>query len=519
MRNVVVAILAGLALTSCVFVTTQPRPVARPLSGTRRAVSAPAKAHLIDGAVVVFPSGIELDSSRVYARPGSAGLRYPLGSITMSGPVSSVLLDSVGFLEQYNRRLDVPSFLTSLPIFAVGGTAGLAVLLVAIFGSCPTVYSWDGGQYVLEAEAFSYSISRTTEAGDLDLLDRLREDSGMVRLMLTNEALETHYINELDLLAVDHEPGYDALPVDDGRVLLFGRPQAELTAKDRMGRDVTEEIAARDDRWHATDSALTAQLPDSAVRDWVDVSVPVPQGARKMVVGLRFRNTLLNTALLYDVMLADQGARALDWQARDLNNLFYLWRFSKWYSRHFRIHVQVPTGRGMREVKLIRDTGPITWHLTAFELPVVPGETARFRLETIADNIHLDWVGASFAFAPCRPVPVACGGIEQSGKARPDLLPLFSRADRSYFITGPGESYILSFTAPPRSAGLERTWFARTRGWYAEWLRGHDLGRDPAALELTDASVRRAGAAWLKKKADMERRFYELKVPVTREER
>jgi len=509
------ALAAGLVLTSCVFVTTSPRPVVRPGFGLRQAVNVPAKAHLIDGAVVIFPSGIELDSSRVYARPGSTGLRYPLGFTGMPGPVSSVLLDSVGFLEQYNRRFDVPSCLLSLPAVATGAAAGLAVLLVAIFGSCPTVYSWDGAKYVLEAEAFSYSVSRTTAAGDLDRLDELHTDSGAVRLLLTNEALETHHINELSLLAVDHSADFEAFPTDAGRVLLFGLPQAELRAVNRLGRDVTAEIASRDDRWYATDSALTAQLPDSAVHDWLDLSVPIPQGSRKLVMALRYRNTLLNTALLYDVMLADQGARALDWQARDLNNPFYLWRFGNWYSRHFRIHVKVPRGNGMREVKLIRDTGPITWHLTAFELPVTPGETAHFRLETIADNVHLDWVGASFQTAPCRPVPVGCREIEQSGEALPDLLPLFAATDHRELVTGPGESYTLTFDAPP-ATGEKRTWFVKTHGWYSEWLRGHDLGREPVALDLSDASVRRAGATWLRKKADMERRFYELKVPITR---
>lgn len=39
----------------------------------------------------------------------------------------------------------------------------------------------------------------------------------MVRVELRNEALETHYINHIELMAVSHPPGAEAVPDQRGR--------------------------------------------------------------------------------------------------------------------------------------------------------------------------------------------------------------------------------------------------------------------------------------------------------------
>jgi hypothetical protein len=50
------------------------------------------------------------------------------------------------------------------------GAAGTVVLLKALFGSCPTVYSTTGDESLFEAESFSYSIAPLLEARDVDVV-------------------------------------------------------------------------------------------------------------------------------------------------------------------------------------------------------------------------------------------------------------------------------------------------------------------------------------------------------------
>jgi len=87
-------------------------------------------------------------------------------------------------------------------------------LFKAIFGSCPTVYSDNGA--VDEAELFSNSIAPLFEARDVDRLRAQPDSKGILRLEIRNEAMETHYINHLQLFEVQHAADEFVLPDTQG---------------------------------------------------------------------------------------------------------------------------------------------------------------------------------------------------------------------------------------------------------------------------------------------------------------
>ena len=126
-------------------------------------------------------------------------------------------LDSIAALEYYKKEWQPLLTLTSAPAVFVSSS----LLFVAIFGSCPTVYSFDGQNYNLGAETFSYSIAKRFESSDLDRLDFGELQNGEYSLKIANEALETHYINQLCLLSVVHPPGYEAFPMDNNDIVFI----------------------------------------------------------------------------------------------------------------------------------------------------------------------------------------------------------------------------------------------------------------------------------------------------------
>jgi hypothetical protein len=121
-------------------------------------------------------------------------------------------------------------------------TLGVAALAVAIFGSCPTVYADSGGTALLQAEGFSYSIAPIFESRDVDRLRLVQAADGSVRLEIRNEALETHYLNHLELLEVMHGSAETAL-VDELNRLVVVTDQHSLTRTiDRRGQDVSGRL-------------------------------------------------------------------------------------------------------------------------------------------------------------------------------------------------------------------------------------------------------------------------------------
>jgi hypothetical protein len=482
-------------------------------------IKTPAKAHLKDGGVVLFPDGFRVEGGLLKG----SGEKYDLTRQSRT-LVQQVPLEDVAALEHYDKELRAGTSTGASIGFCAGSLAAgaaVAVLIKVIFGSCPTVYSPDGGG-PLEAELFSHSISRRFEVDDLDRLTGVSLSDGGYRLRVANEALETHYINHLLLEAVDHPAGTRAYPTPDGEVVVFGA-DAAFTAQSRRGEELTAVLAARDGVAYRTDPALTHELTHEITEDWVELTVPVPAGGqtKRPVVALRLRNTLMATVLLYDVMLKAQGVRALEWLGSDTLNPFYAWRVARWFDRHYSLRVDVWDGDRFVTAARVSPTGPIAWHDVAVELPPVRGPEARIRLSFLPDNWMVDW--AAVGFGSARPLGVrtipAAGVDGLPAERTEEILASLRDKDSNYLITSPGESHTLFFPAEGPAPGTERTCFIRSRGFYIEWLRAdwfRDGGRVTAGspFEPGDEAVIQTARLWLQTKEDLEWRFTETKIPL-----
>jgi hypothetical protein len=512
-------LLALLVLCSCVFIRVTPKRMS--LSGDYARVKASVRAHMTDGTVVFFDSGFTLAGNRL----SGDGVRYDLARRN-SSRIQAVPRESVALLERSEEHFNAGALLawSSLPVAALGSlvfTGSLTSFFKAIFGCCPTIYTFDGSGYTLEAEAFSFNVTRLLSGRDLDRLDLGRLQDGEYRLMVTNEALETHYIDRLSLVAADHSPEYQAFPTDDGRVVLFGAATPLARAEDAAGRDVRAVLAERDSNWYRTDSARARRLADSTVHDWIDIAVPKPKGAKRMCLAVRGRNTLMSTVMFYDVLLKSQGVKSLDWQGMSRRDLPYALNLSKWHHRHFGMRVQTRAGKGFRNRVWLRDAGPIAWHEFAVELPATGDDTCRLRLDFLPDNWMLDWVGVSFDVpAPAQIQELRCAAVRAAdGSADEGAGELLAANDGRYLVTRPGDCRYLSFRPGPVPDGCRRDYFVRSGGYYLEWLRPDWLQPGPVAwFQPDDRKLSELALRWQEKKPELERRFFAERVPVRREQ-
>ncbi len=472
------------------------------------------KVHLYDGSVVVYENGFEMNNEVIKGK----GIRHDLTRQNVSS-VALLPVDSVASIEYYEKNQETGPFLTSVPPVVVTAAAGTAVLLVAIFGSCPTVYTFNGEEYALEAETFSYSIARRFESADLDRLDFGKVLNGKYILKVANEALETHYINSLSLLTVDHPVGYEAFPTNQHAIVLFGTEGEIISATSKSGDDVSELISARDGRFYESDSLELQELTHSLTRDWIDVNVKIPKKAEKMVIAVRLRNTLMNTVLFYDIILASQGIKAIDWLGSKTSNLFYAWRLGNWYKKHFGLHIQMFDGKEYRDAVRIGDKGPIAWHQHAVEISPPDQDVARLRFAFLPDNLFIDWIGVSFETNDnYQTKMVESSAVSDFDQERRDgIRALIKEKDDKYLVTYPGESYVLEFQVDPVSAERRRSYFLKSRGYYIEWLRKEWIVQNPAAngltqFELNDETIKKTAQLWLNKKPDFEKAFFESKI-------
>jgi hypothetical protein len=496
-------------------------PVAVSSTDSVRVKSA-VKAHLLDGTTVTYPNGVEL----VHGMLRGAGRRYDLALRELPS-VSVIPLDSVLGMESYSTVIDGGAT-AGYSILATAGVivvaAGVAIAAIAIqcahdpkcFGSCPTFYSDSAGTFRLEAEGFSYSIASLFEARDVDRLRTTARPDGSVRLEVRNEAYETHYLNHLELLEVRHAADEFVLPDARGRSVAVRNLRPATRGVDRAGHDVADLLATADGRVTRTDSALLARADASDFEDHIDMTFPVPRGVDSVALVLRLRNSLLNTVLLYDIVLGDRGARSLDWLGQTTQQVGPALALGQWYAGKMGLRVLVLEGDSAREIAHIRDTGPVAWKDIAVVLPAPHQDSLRLRLSYVADNWRIDRAALGSARIPAvRAWPLA-EVIGADDRTDTTALRSLSAPDAQYLVTSPAQRFTAVWRPTPTKSGEARTFLLASQGYYTEWIRQGWLAapRDTLPFRPSNAVLANAVQRWRVEQDSLEVKFNRTRVPV-----
>jgi hypothetical protein len=527
-RAALIAALFAVAGCFHVFWRTEPVAVSRPAAGTIGAVrvSTPLKVHLLDGSTLIFRKGGEIGRDAVR---GSAE-RFPLMQTAALGPAVMTLIpfDSIVGLETFEgKKLVAQSVVVSTAATAITAAATVARLKVLV-GCCPTVYADTGAGPLLEAEGFSYAIAPLLEQRDLDPL-RVRPDrDGIVRLELRNEALETHYINNIELVAVSHRAGTRAVPDQAGHLVLVDGLRPLNAAHDRAGRDLLPALSSPDGDLFASQTTTVNAARPGDLEDWIDVEARELAPGDSVAIVLRLRNSLLNTVLLYDGILG--GRDAPEWLETGLQRISTAIDLSKWYMRTMGMRATVdgvaPQSVDEPWSARLGDVGPLAFRDVAIVLPrpARDARAVRVRLRFVADNWRIDhaMVAASVSRPAQRTIGLsrvlARGDSMTSATNDTAAVAALREADGRYLETSPGQKMTLEFSpqATVSAPGMTTTYLIAWQGWYREWIRGRWLAEPTRTVAWTpgDAAVLTALRRWQSQKRELEGAFYSTRVPV-----
>lgn len=478
-------------------------------------VRTPVKAHMLDGSTVVYPNGVLVAAGRLTG----AGTRYDL-ALDNPAEVTGLPLDSLIGLESFRTDVDegaTVALSAAATLGAIGLGVGIACALdPKCFGSCPTYYSDSAGTAVLEAEGFSYSIAPLFESRDVDRLRARAGADGMLRLEVRNEAFETHFINHLELLEAAHREDEVVAPDPQGQVAAVAGQGAARVARDRAGRDVAAALARADGQTYATAPAVLASVSETDLDDAIELLFDVAPSRDSVALVLRLRNSLLNTVLLYDLMLGDPGARSLDWQAEHLSRVGEALELGSWYASRMGLGIEVWRDSGWVQVARVKDTGPVAWKDVAVPLPAGNAPELRVRLRFPADNWRIDRV--ALAESVRRPELRRLGPpriTSSSGGAETAATTAVATPDGRYLRTGPTHTFFATWDAGPEPAGA-RTFLLASQGYYIEWVRQGWItaARDTMLFRPGDASLLRAVERWRQVQDTLEQRFFATRVPV-----
>lgn len=346
--------------------------------------------------------------------------------------------------------------------------------------SCPLVYSWDGSNWRLDSGTFGGAITRGLQRTDRDNLDYPVAPDGTVRLRLAAELMETDYVDQLGLLAIDHEPGWSIAPDGRGRLHTAGRLESPITARDYSGADALARL--RDlDGWH-WESSLGAWGPEGngGIRDGVELAFLRDPSAREARLVVDGRNTPWSSFLLTQLVTAHGPERAAWYDSLD-NLPAVARRTAARISAEAFLAVQVLGDTGWERQALVWEAGPEVGkrQVAVLDLSRVSGDTLRVRLEAPPAFWLLDHV--SLSQGPETPFTVtrlaAASATDAGGQELKDRI---AAVDSAYLTMVRGDRVDLTFQVPEVPAGMVRSYVLESNGYYVV-----DVPADPVADRAT----------------------------------
>lgn len=430
------------------------------------------KVHYKNGNVAVYKKWVlSEDEISLY---GDGKLFDARRTLVEDGKISTDL-NQIAIIEtnQLDQILDkTKSRIAGLSILAgVDAVIGVICITVpkACFGSCPTFYLQENNNvHYSNAEGFSSSISPSLENRDIDALN-FQTNNRQFRIFMKNEALETHVINEVQLIAAAVEKGkfinhafndrfYQSANISNCRSAIT--EGTDVTSK-FLGVDENEYFSLTDstDLWKKEEIILEFNGKISNTPGLI----------------LNFRQTLLTTFLLYNG-LSYMGNEVGDYFAKVETNSQIRKRLGNPFKKLGGIKVYYFDEE--KEQWLFADeiyeTGPIARNqqLIPFEKLKNTGKTIRVKLEITRGMWRMDYAGLADIEKEVFPELIAVSEITKNKLPDFDVLSKVNCDDEEYLISFPGDDWELYFDLPEtETPNQSYELFLSSKGYYLEWIR------------------------------------------------
>jgi hypothetical protein len=374
----------------------------------------------------------------------------------------------------------------------------------ACFGSCPTFYALKNNQWKLVSEGFSSSISPVFEKRDVDILHGIDETADILSIKLTNEAMETHVIRYVDLLALPVSGNEGVYATKDCRFYRTSGASEPLSCIAEEG-DCTEKIRKMDgvERYCGTDSTDLSRKEEI----FLEFS-----NRKKSGIGLLIgsKQTLLTTFLFYQAMALSGNHYGQLVSEIGTGNKYLRNRFDKIWEKLGGIEVFIRNEKGgWEKVDEIDEMGPIASDIHLVNLPATNHKNLTVKIRMTKGLWRIDYLALAEIAGEDTPLRIKPEMVLKDDSIDNQALSRLLM-DNNPLITYPGDKYELKYKVP---YDCKYQFFIDTKGYYLEWMREEWLAEENlkklfVAFNFPGIYMRKAAPEFKKVESQMEKTFW-----------
>lgn len=350
--------------------------------------------------------------------------------------------------------------------------------------SCPFIYTFDGSKYHFESETFSGSVFKGLERTAFDALHHLKPVNGAYKLKLLNAREETEYVNQLSLIVVDHPAGTTIVPDRTGVMHTISAQVHPTQCLTDNGKDALTEILSRDNVYWTSTLSGRDWTDERSFRDGLTVVFPKPAHVKGVKLIVSGKNTRLGYFALAKIFQL-KGRDKMEWYRRLETDPAERAKFSGWLVRQGMLHVQLwQQGRWVERGAFI-DVGPglSKEQIAVVNVDDIAGDVLKVRLECATDLWCIDQVYVDYS--PDFPVhSVELTPLNATSEHGQDVSSLLKVADERYYVTVSDQYADVEFPVVPETSGCKRSYVAKTRGFYYQWVEADGPPQDGLVKQI-----------------------------------
>lgn len=367
------------------------------------------------------------------------------------------------------KKFDVVgTVLLTLSIFTLAAIATL-VLIAMLKESCPFVYSYDGEEYVFDAEPLGGAICPGMARSELSRLDYLKEVDGKYRLIVRNEVDETQYLDMTGLLVYDHSPDIELIADSSGNVYGIAESINPLSAVDENGNNLLQFFEESDNiHWQSRmPDGKTSE--DESIRHEITCRFLKPPDAKRAVLLVNAGATLWGSRMIKEMLIL-RGDKVDDWYQGIADNSFESGFMKSFMMQEelYLLRINVKNGDVWTDCGYIHSGGPFMIEDRALQIDIsdIPGDTLTLRFNPPFGFWKIDYLAVAYDDYSA-PEPVELKLSSARDLAGNDVTSLLRETDKEYCIMPEiGDQVEIVFNAPPQPAGTRRTIFLNSAGYY-----------------------------------------------------
>ncbi len=473
------------------------------------------KAHLKNGNVCILKDTWKVDTT-LNTITGN-GIIYDFNRVIVSEGTFSIPVDSVAIFETNTKILNPEAGrVAALSVLAgVDLIVGIICLTnpKACFGSCPTFYINEHEDFrCADAEGFSNAIAPSLEYSDVDALNNKNLSGNLFSITMKNEALETHCVNDVRLLAYPRKKDehiYQSASND------FYLCENIYSVSNAYGNetDITT-LVQYDDRQERHSYANKKNL-SSKEEIYLDFNNVKDQDNLGLIID--FRQTLMTTYFIYSAM-GYMGNEVGDIYAKIESNREIRNKLDEGIKKELG-NIDLYAWNEKKNIWELQgglyETGPIATNRQIIPIKnILTGSNIKLKLVLNEGLWIIDYLALTNIKEKVKPFEITPGSILNKGIPDNSALNSICNPDK-YLISMPGSEYKFNFLLPEQNRDYEL--FLYSRGYYLEWMREQwikdkDLQKLKQMLDNPKKYLRKEAKRYKLYETTMEQEFWNSKI-------